>query len=361
MAGAYDKDTVTPTTGLKPNQPGLAYVWNDATGKWVQPPKPADNRIYTWDNNKGWVDSGNVNTLGLTTSVGFVLSQVLITDDIYGVDAKDAQGNVIPGLKSVYDLWAAGKETEALDAYFKSNWFTKLGKTAAERYALDKNQHDVYLQELAAYKLAQKQRLVQLGVKIEDPALDGYLEEAYRGVLTDAQVNKLVAKSKDFGQNFSGEVLGVIQDAKEYARAMGVAYGEDNYTQWGKRLFLGEITDSEIQENIRQTSASAFPAYRDLLMKGVTMDSISSAYKQSMANILEINPAAIDVLSDQTLRRAFQGSGAGAGGGEGQIPMTLWQFEQSLRQDYRWQYTNNARESSYNMVNAVLTDFGLKG
>lgn len=330
------------STTLKEGQPGLAYVWDAATGKWVQPPKPADNKIYEWDNNKGWVDTGKVNTAVLNASTGFVLSQVLLSDEKYGVGPN--------GLQNVYDLWAAGKETEALDAYFKSTWYTTLGKTAAQRYLLEKQQPEVYKQELEAYKLAQKQRLVQLGVKIDDPKLDEYLEQAYKGVLTDAQVNALVAKSKDFGHTFSGDVLTTIQNAKEYARSMGVSYTEDAYTTWGKKLFLGEITDSEIQANIRTLAASAFPVYADLINKGVSMDAISSAYKQSMANILEINPNAIS-LDDQTLRRAMQS----------QEQMPLWQFENQLRQDVRWQYTNNAREQSYNMVNQVLSDFGLKG
>lgn len=332
----------TDSTTLKPGQPGLAYVWDAATSKWVQPPKPTDNKIYSWDDNKGWVDTGKVNTVDLNASIGFVLSQVLINDETYGIGPR--------GLKNVYELWAAGKETEALDAYFKSDWFTKLGKTAASRYALEKNQPEVYKQELEAYKLQQKQRLVQLGVKIDDPKLDEFLEQAYKGVLTDAQVNALVAKSKDFGHTFSGDILTTIQSAKEYARAMGVSYTEEAYTSWGKKLFLGELTDAEILQSIRTTAASAFPVYADLINKGVTMDAISAAYKQSMANILEINPNAIG-LDDPTLRRAMQG----------QEQMPLWQFENLLRQDVRWQYTNNAREQSYNMVNQVLTDFGLKG
>lgn len=330
------------STTLKPGQPGLAYVWDAATNKWVQPPKPSDNKIYTWDNNKGWVDTNKVDTTMLNASTGFVLSQVLLDDPTYGIGPK--------GLKNVYDLWAQGKETEALDAYFKSDWYTKLGKTAAQRYALEKNQPEVYKQELEAYKMAQKQRLVQLGVKIDDPKLDEYLEQAYKGVLTDLQVNALVAKSKDFGHTFAGDILTTIQNAREYARSMGVSYTDDAYTSWGKQLFLGEITDSEIQQNIRTVAASAFPVYADLINKGLTMDAISAAYKQSMANILEINPNAVS-LDDPTLRRAMQS--------QTQIP--LWQFENQLRQDVRWQYTNNAREQSYNMVNQVLSDFGLKG
>lgn len=337
--------SISSGTYLNPNaasKPGEAYVWDSTASKWVQPPKPADNKIYSWDNTKGWVDTGKVNTTVLAAATGFVLSQVLIEDPTYGAGPN--------GLKNVYDLWAQGKETEALQAYFKSDWYTKLGKTSAERYSLSLNQPEVYKQELAVYMMAQKQRLAQLGVKIDDPALDDYLEQAFKGNLSDLQVNALVAKSKDFGHKFSGDVLTTIQNAREYARAMGVSYSEDAYTAWGKSLFLGDITDSEIQANIRTTAASAFPVYADLINKGVTMDSIAAAYKQSMANILEINPNGIS-LYDETLRRAMQG----------QEQMPLWQFENQLRQDVRWQYTNNAREGAYNMVNTVLTDFGLKG
>ena len=39
--------------------------------------------------------------------------------------------------------------------------------------------------------------------------------------------------------------------------------------------------------------------------------------------------------------------------------MPVWMFEQELRQDSRWQYTNNARESVYNAIYQVGTDFGV--
>lgn len=279
---------------------------------------------------------------------GFQLTDLLLKDPIYG-----------PGLQKVKNFVISGESTKAVNAFLISKWYTSLGKTAAARHLLEINQNPVYLQELAVYKAQQKARLIQLGVKVTDPAFEDYLKAAFDGVLTDEQVNTFVANSKDFGHSFGGSTLSAMQDAKEYAASFGISYDQNRLDEFGKRLFLGQTTQADIEKDIRTESASAFPVYADLINKGVSMNTISSAYKQSMANILEINPNAID-LNDPTLRRAMQGMASGkedAGGGA----MPLWAFENQLRSDPRWQYTNNAREQSYNMVNTVLSDFGFKG
>ena len=103
--------SATPGSG---NAPGTAWVYDDASQKWVKPAEPTGtNKTYEWDDNKGWVESG-VNTTGLTTSLGFVLSRALLDDPTYGKG--------VGGLQEVYDLWAAGDETAALNAYIKSNY-----------------------------------------------------------------------------------------------------------------------------------------------------------------------------------------------------------------------------------------------
>lgn len=45
---------------LKANRPvgtPPAFVWDDAVGNYVQPPKPGGSGTYAWDNNSGWVNS----------------------------------------------------------------------------------------------------------------------------------------------------------------------------------------------------------------------------------------------------------------------------------------------------------------
>jgi len=68
---------------------------------------------------------------------------------------------------------------------------------------------------------------------------------------------------------------------------------------------------------------------------------------------LELDPDSVD-FSDPMLRKAMQYTLDGK-----PAVMPLWQWEQELRKDARWQYTDQARESTYNAIYQVKTDMGL--
>lgn len=336
MAGAFDKDVPTLTS------PGAAWIYNPITKSWEKPPKPSANKAYTWDDTKGWVEETS-NTTGLSSMTGFVFTKAMLEDSKYGAE-----------LKAVYDLWNAGKITDALNAYYNTQWYKTLGKTAADRYSLKKNQPTVYASELEAFKIIQKQRLSRVGVKIDDAELDGYLEQAFDGALTDGQLDAVIVKSASFGAKFGGDTLTKIQNFREYANSFGMTYDETKYRQWGMDLFAGNITDSEIEQKIREESASAFPALSDQILKGTSLDALASAYKNTMATLLEIDADSIG-YNDPTLRKALQN--VGPDGKPAVKP--LWQFEKDLRMDSRWQYTNNARNTVDSMSLKVLQDWGL--
>jgi hypothetical protein len=291
------------------------------------------------------------NMSGLTASLGFVLPRALLDDPTYGKG--------VGGLQEVYDLWAAGDQTAALNAYFQSNYYLKLGKTAASRYSLKLNQPEVYAADEAAYISNQKNRLFKLGVRVEDSELTDLLKKAFSGNLTDTQLDSSITLTNSYGGKFGGTILGQMQDFKTLARSYGLSYTEAKYNQWGADLFANRITDSEVEEAIKIESASKYPGFADQIMKGVTMDALSSAYKSSMANILEIDADSIG-YEDPTLMKALQYRGfektKEAGGSQ---VMPLWQFESDLRSDVRWQFTNNARDSIDSMQYKVMKDWGL--
>ena len=56
-------------------------------------------------------------------------------------------------------------------------------------------------------------------------------------------------------------------------------------------------------------------------------------------------------LDDPVLRSAIKPDGE----------VSIYDFQRQLRQDPRWQYTNNAREEVSNSVQRVLKDFGFMG
>jgi hypothetical protein len=283
---------------------------------------------------------------GFNTKIGFVLTKALIEDPIYGPGER--------GLQRVYDLWDADNETEALNLYFQTDYYMKLGRTAASRFALSKNQPEVYTAELDAYIATQKRRLINLGVKVNDADLLGLLKGAFDGNLNDAQLDSSIVKSASFGGNFGGTILSQTEELKQYARSFGLSYNDAKLNQWGSDIFAGNTTTSEIQKAIQTESASRFPAFSDQIMNGVTVDALASAYKSSMANILEIDPDAV-TYNDTTLLKALQY--VGPDGKPAFKP--IWEFENDLRSDARWQFTNNARESIDSMQYKVMKDWGL--
>ena len=330
----------------KPKAPGAAWIFDEQSKQWIKPVKPkSGNKTYDWNDDQGWIESG-VDVSGFAAYSGFILSKVLIEDPLYGPGER--------GLKRVYDLWAAGDETAAVNAYFQSDYYLKLGKTAAGRYNLSKNQPEVYAADLAAFIATQKRRLGLLGVKIDDNDLTDLLKKAYDGNLNDAQLDSSIAQSSSFGGKFGGTILSQTEELKRYARSYGLSYTDAKFNQWGADLFAGRITDSEIEKAIQDEAASAYPAFADQIQKGVTLDSLASAYKSSMATILEVDADSIG-YNDPTLRKALQY--VGPDGKPSTKP--LWQFESDLRSDARWQFTNNARDSIDSLQYKVMKDWGL--
>ena len=87
-----------------------------------------------------------------------------------------------------------------------------------------------------------------------------------------------------------------------------------------------------------------------LIDQGVDLSTIYSPYKNIMASTLEINPQTIS-LDDPTLRSAITA--------DAEIP--IYEFERQLRNDNRWQYTNQAKEEVSNATRQILRDFGFMG
>jgi hypothetical protein len=87
-----------------------------------------------------------------------------------------------------------------------------------------------------------------------------------------------------------------------------------------------------------------------LLDNGVDLDTVYSPYKNVMASTLEINPESI-TINDPVLRSAIAG--------DKELPM--YEFQRKLRQDSRWQYTNQAKEEVSDVALKVLRDFGFQG
>ena len=216
-------------------------------------------------------------------------------------------------------------------AFQASKYYQNTSSTSDSRLKRKLSQFGVYTQELNSWMDTQARRLVQAGITIDlnNTKVREILETAYLNGDSDNQVD-IKALAFLSGKLVGGQTGASVSD-----------------------MFAGRTTYFDIQSKIRQDSASAFPVYSDQILNGVSVDSIGSAYKNSFANILELDPDAVD-WNEPVLRKAMQYTKDGK-----PSTMPLWMFEDELRKDPRWQYTNNARESVYNAIYQVGTDFGV--
>lgn len=121
-------------------------------------------------------------------------------------------------------------------------------------------------------------------------------------------------------------------------------------SQWASRIAAGEPIET-FKQTIRNAAKLGLPdSVKNLVDQGIDLDTIYSPYKQTMASILEINPDTIRV-NDPMLRKAIGPD----------KEMSIYDFQKTLKQDPRWQYTNNAKEDVSNSVQKVLKDFGFMG
>jgi hypothetical protein len=278
------------------------------------------------------------------TAAAYGISEALFADPIYGTE-----------IRAIFDLFKANKPGPALEALFKSKYYTQLSSTVRNRMKTKAEQPGQYTDALNKYKTSARKRLVSSGIKIDMTDFDTLATTAYDRGLDDNQFDELLKFSGKI-TGYGGDILGDTSSLKSYANSFGVGNYLDKayWDQKSNDLFLGITTKDDIEAEIRNTAASAFPGYAQQIENGISVDSIASAYKGAMATILERDSDSI-TFNDPTLRAALQY--VGPDGKPSVKP--LWQFEKELRSKPEWEYTNNARDSIDSLSLKVLKDWGL--
>jgi len=260
-----------------------------------------------------------------------------------------------PELQEVYELFKKGNIAAATEALFKTTYYKSTSSIVAQREKTRLEQNPVYLQDVERYTIAARRRLVTTGIKIDKNAFSALTADAYAKGMDDYQLDQAILTSGKI-TGFGGDILGDTTSLKAYANSFGVdKYLDPNYwAQKQKNLFEGSITTDDIEKEIRDKASSAFPGYADQINNGISVDSIASAYKGAMANILERDADSI-TYDDPRLRAALQY--VTPDGKPSTKP--LWQFEKELRSSPEWAYTNNGREAIDTISLKVMRDMGL--
>lgn len=201
-----------------------------------------------------------------------------------------------------------------------------------------------------------KQQASQMGITLDDARAKQLAEQALMFGYDEAFLTNAIAAEWEYleGQT-AGSAAAIETQIESLAWNYGVSVSNSQMQDWIAGVMSGKYNQATLEDYVKDMSKSKYQGMSGLLDAGMNVRQIASPYMQSYANILEVNPDAID-LDDPTIARALQG----APNSQGQIEtQSLWSFEKSLKKDPRWMKTKNAHEQMSSLALRIGQDMGL--
>ena len=294
--------------------------------------------------------------------------------------------NNVPSLAKILDRYVKENWTESKlrKAIRDDVWFRKNSGVIKQRYVQLFNYQDLvdtgqidpqvpgntqYEQDIAKLErqIADKARSLGSGIASDPEKIKLVAQKMYltnQGIDDPMTVDFIAAAIRPITstiggvatQTYSGQALKDYQAIQDIARSNGfrvkdIIPGGMNERQVLEGIATGKIDPNRIAQDTRILAQQGQPQYvRDLLSQGYNLDQVFAPYRQTMANLLEVNADEID-LNDQTLRSAISDKG----------DMNIYDFKKTLKRDNRWQYTENAKQEVADATLKILRDFGLQG
>lgn len=143
---------------------------------------------------------------------------------------------------------------------------------------------------------------------------------------------------------------------KNFATDNGIRLSDEAANSYASQIVAGSLDENTVINTLRESAATAFPSLSEKIKAGIDLKTLADPYIQSMSNILELPSTSIDVF-DPKIRAALAYTLP-----DGKVgTKSIYDFENDLRKDERWQYTENARKTVSGVALQVLRDFGLQG
>lgn len=244
-------------------------------------------------------------------------------------------------------------------ALYKTEWWQSHSATARQ-----------WTQLLAQDPASARQRIIQQGTSIQQFArqwgigLSGnqlfattvnYLQYGW----DDAQLRKVLGAElraivKDPKRQLQGAARGVLDKYK----AMGADYllpiSDKQAAKFAISEFEGGATEDGVRAMYVKQAKARFSYLSDELDRGLTVADYFEPVRQSVGQLLEVNPEEINLMRGKWSKIAdYTDPTSGKTRG-----MTITEAENYARKQREWQYTRNAHEAGASLANRVLETFG---
>lgn len=146
-----------------------------------------------------------------------------------------------------------------------------------------------------------------------------------------------------------------ITTLRGFAYDNGVDLPRDFVRRQADRVARGAVSAEELQNQlVNKYLVRSYPAFTEELKAGMSVRDAAAPYIAQFASLLEVDEGSVD-LRDPLMKRALQNVDE-----KGEVsPMPLWKFEEEIKKDKRWQYTDNAWEDVGSQAFEVMKMFGM--
>ena len=237
-----------------------------------------------------------------------------------------------------------------------TKWFKNHSETWRQADYLEKTDPKTYRQRKNEVARQIADAAGSLGIDVNREQLLDWSDQALKFGWDQSAINNILSRQvKIRGKHEVGGSLRDTQNRLEsFAYANGVHVNKGTMQNWLRRIVRGDGTAEEFERYIEKQAIAKFPNWKKELEGGMTMAEIAEPYRQSMSQLLEVNPAEIGLWDKHISSAMSQRNNKG----EWQS-MTLGDFEDTLRRDPRWERTDNAREQVAGITASLLQTFGL--
>lgn len=236
-----------------------------------------------------------------------------------------------------------------------TNWFKNHSDTWRQAMYLEQTDPQTAKQRKSEIGRTLQDQAGALGIEVTGKQLQEWSEQAFRFGWDQTKINNVLANQvRIMGKHSVGGSLAETQDRLEsFAYANGVNVSKPTMQRWLQAIVRGNSTTQEYEQYITKMAVAKFPNWHKELNAGMTVQEIAEPYRQTMAELLEVNPADVTV-NDKTIMRALSRKND-----KGEYrELTLTDFEDEVRKDPRWQYTENARQQVSGIAASLLQTFG---
>jgi len=236
-------------------------------------------------------------------------------------------------------------------------WMQKYKSVAVQDMDFAAQYPELYEQDLSSRMETLRDQAVQYGATVTEDQLRDLAVQARRMNMNPSELNNTLSNYVAFDSgNIQGSAGMAQRNIKAWALKNGLQLTDNMVNSYTKNIIAGNTTEEDVLQDLRNTYlVGSFPAWSDRIQAGMDPADIAAPYKQRMSRLLEVDENEID-LNDQLLQRAMQGVGA-----DGKPSVTpLYAFEKEVRQDPRWQQTDNAYETYTRVGTDLLKMFGFR-